>query len=225
MTDFCDRSIELQSDISDPYVLFCRAIFNERFLPKPEEKKKELDDLYHRMAKKAYELDSGNPEAVIMLSRSHMIKGERDKREELLKKALEINPNYALANFDLAMSFQFKSKFQDSLDSINKALELDPSDAARFQSMLPFCYIGLKDFEKAIEWCDTLIELFPDNFSRWGFKAASLAHLGRIEEGRAALDKYLENRNEIKTLADYEKVAPDSIKDLLLEGLKKLGLS
>ena len=154
-----------------------------------------------------------------------MIKGEREKREELLEKALDINPNYALANFDLAMSFQFKGEFQNSLDSINKALELDPSDAARFQSMLPFCYIGLGDFEKAIEWCDTLIELFPQNFSRWGFKAASLAHLERLEEGKSALTTYLENRPEIKTLSDYEKVAPDSIKETLLKGLEKLGLS
>ena len=225
VTDLCDKSIDLQSDISDPYVLYCRAIFNERFLPRTEDKRKELDDLYHKMAKKGYDLDSGNPEAVIMLSRSFMIKGDREKREELLKKALDINPNYALANFDLAMSFQFRGKFQESLDSINKALELDPSDAARFQSMLPFCYIGLRDFEKAIEWCNTLTELFPKNFSRWGFKAASLAHLDRIEEGKSALKIYLNNRTEIKTLSDYEKVAPDSIKDILLDGLKKLGLS
>ena len=225
VTALCDKSIALQSDLSDPYVLYCRAIFNERFLPRTQDKRKELDDLYHRMAKKAYDLDSGNPEAVIMLSRSFMIKGEREKREELLEKALDINPNYALANFDLAMSFQFKGEFQNSLDSINKALELDPSDAARFQSMLPFCYIGLGDFEKAIEWCDTLIELFPQNFSRWGFKAASLAHLERLEEGKSALTTYLENRPEIKTLSDYEKVAPDSIKETLLKGLEKLGLS
>ena len=57
-----------------------------------------------------------------------------------------------------------------------------------------------------------------------GFKASILGNLGRIDEAKLTLHKYLELRPEIKTLKDYESVAPTIIKDILMEGLEKAGL-
>ena len=41
------------------------------------------------------------------------------------------------------------------------------------------------------------------------------------------IKKYQENRPEIKTLADYQKVVPEvnqEVKDILMDGMKKAGL-
>ena len=51
-----------------------------------------------------------------------------------------------------------------------------------------------------------------------------LGHLERLDEAKEVLEKYTVLRPEIKTLNDYEKVAPTVIKEILLEGLKKAGL-
>jgi hypothetical protein len=59
------------------------------------------------------------------------------------------------------------------------------------------------------------------------FKAIVLAHEGKIEESQHWLKKYQENRPEIKTLADYQKVVPEvnqEVKDILMDGMKKAGL-
>ncbi len=45
-----------------------------------------------------------------------------------------------------------------------------------------------------------------------------------LESAKENLNSFLKERPEIKTLEDYEKVAPTIIKDTLLEGLKIAGL-
>ena len=57
-----------------------------------------------------------------------------------------------------------------------------------------------------------------------GWKSAVLALNDQIDDSKKFLKKFQEQRPEIKKLADYEKVAVDMIKDILLEGLKKAGL-
>ena len=46
----------------------------------------------------------------------------------------------------------------------------------------------------------------------------------KIESLKETLEQYLKLRPEVKTLNDYEKVAPTIIKEILLEGLEKAGL-
>ena len=55
-----------------------------------------------------------------------------------------------------------------------------------------------------------------------------LAHENKLDESKEWLKKYLDNRPEIKTLADYEKVVPElnqDVTDILLKGLKIAGLN
>ena len=56
-------------------------------------------------------------------------------------------------------------------------------------------------------------------------KASMLAHLGRMDEAKEILQIYLDLRPEIKSLSDYEKVAPTVIKEVLIDGLRKAGLT
>ena len=48
--------------------------------------------------------------------------------------------------------------------------------------------------------------------------------MGKIADGKEYHAKYKEERPEIKSLSDYEKVAPLIIIDVLLQGLKAVGL-
>ena len=100
-----------------------------------------------------------------------------------------------------------------------KGLELNPYQQRYYPPIL--CCIGLKEYEEAIEYCNKSLEVDPDFTGVYGWKASMLGHLNKLEEAQEVLKKYLELRPEIKTLKDYEKVAPTVIKEILLEGLKK----
>ena len=142
---------------------------------------------------------------------------------ELAEKALEINPNHPRTNFHYGQALSNFGRFEETLEYVNKAIELDPLSKRNYEGFFVLLYIALKDWENALYWCDTLFERDPH--SRFiGWKAAILGSMGKIADGKEYLAKYKEERPEIQSLSDYEKVAPLIIKDVLLQGLKAVGL-
>ena len=65
----------------------------------------------------------------------------------------------------------------------------------------------------------------PKFTGAYGWKSSMLGHLERLDEAKAILSEYLKLRPEIKNINDYEKVAPTVIKEILIEGLIKAGMS
>jgi len=171
---------------------------------------------------KSYQLDPENPEALIALSRSYNLNKDFKNRIEFMKKALDINPNHADANYEYGLSLTTNKKFGEAKNYVLKGLELNPYQQRYYPPIL--CCVGLEEFEEAIEFCNKSIEVDPDFTGAYGWKASMLGHLERLDEAKEVLEKYIELRSEIKTLTDYEKVAPTVIKEILLEGLKKAGL-
>ena len=143
-------------------------------------------------------------------------------RIEFMKKALEINPNHADANYEYGLSLTTNKDFEDAKNYVLKGLELNPYQQRYYPPIL--CCIGLEEYEEAIEYCNKSLEVDPDFTGAYGWKASMLGNLNKLEQAQEVLKKYLELRPEIKTLKDYEKVAPTVIKEILLEGLKKAGL-
>ena len=84
--------------------------------------------------------------------------------------------------------------------------------------------MGLEEYEEAINYCNKSIEVDPNFTNAHGWKASMLAHLGRIDEAKQVLNIYTDLRPEIKSLSDYEKVAPSVIKEILIAGLRKAEL-
>ena len=70
-----------------------------------------------------------------------------------------------------------------------------------------------KDWDEAILSIDR--NLRDQEHSRYyGFNMAVLAHQGKIDEAKVCLDKYLEDRAEVKNSEDYAGVAPELMKIL-----------
>ena len=92
--------------------------------------------------------------------------------------------------------------------------------------MLLFCYLGKNDWLSANQSVDRSMRE-NDHSRYYAFKAVVLAHEGKIEASKEWLKKYQENRPEIKTIEDYEKVVPgpsQEVTDILLDGMRKAGL-
>ena len=112
---------------------------------------------------------------------------------------------------------------EEALSYVNKAIELDPQSKRNYEGFFPLLYIALKDWENAITWLNTAHERSPHS-RYFGWKAAVYGKMNDLDSAKENLSSFIKERPEIKTLEDYEKVAPTIIKDTLLEGLKIAGL-
>mgnify|MGYP001362653397 CR=1 FL=1 len=225
--EHCYKSIELDPKISDTYVLLCYSGYGEIFNHEKQDKRSENEAIYHQNAQRAYDLDPDNPDAIIVLSRSFNLKKEYDKRLSLMEKAVKINPNHAAANYDYGLALTNIKDFEKAKEHALKALELTPSgpDRERYlQGGLWLIHIGLKDFDEAIKSMEYMLEKNPGFTGAYGFMASLHALKGNIDIAKGHLAKYQELRPKVKTLKDYEKVAPTIVKEIIMEGLEKAGM-
>jgi adenylate cyclase len=85
---------------------------------------------------------------------------------------------------------------------------------------------GTGDYESAARWAKKTIEVTPESPAAWRYLAASLAHLGRIEEARAAKDEILRimpNESLRLVRAALPSANPDRI-ERFIDGLRKAGV-
>jgi len=219
----CKGAIELDNDFCDAYVLVCRSLFGKVFSSEYADKRAENEALYHQMANKAFDIDPNNPEAVIALSRSYNIKRDYDKRVELAERALELNPNHPACNHDYGLAITNLGRFEDALDHVFKAMKMDPARQRQYDFILPLIYMAMDDSENALKYTKEHNNFRPH--SRYeGYLAAIYAHSGDLDMAKTHLATFLEQRPEVKTLADYEKVVPTICKDFVMGGLAKAGL-
>ena len=222
--DMCEKSISMQSDLSDPYVLACKAILNNIYNLDKATDRPQNEAKYHKYCQKAYDLDNNNPEAVVALSRSYNLKRDYEKRLELAEKALELNPHHSGALFDYALAITSFGRFEEAMKCIERSIELNPVEKKSIDYMVVMTLIGLKQFDKTIELIDEMARDGRGVVGQIGFKVACLAHLGELDKAKNLLVEYLAQRPQVKNLNDYAKVAPTIIKDILMEGMRKSGL-
>ena len=101
---------------------------------------------------------------------------------------------------------------------------IDP-DLDKFFATLYFANLGLGKYEEALQAIEKALQYHPDQGHLLGFRAAVLGHLNSGSESKAALDRYLELRPNLKTQDDYRRIfVPKSmLADPIIEGLIKAG--
>lgn len=221
--DFCDKAIELDPEFCDPFVLKCRVLVGRIFSHEYRDERTQNEKDFHHYSQKAYELDGSNPEALVMYSRSFNIKRDLVMRNEYAKKALEANPSHPDTNYDYGLSLCNDKKFEEALTYINKAIEMDPANKDRFEGFLPLLFMAMRDLENSLKWLLLMNE--QSAHSRYlGWLACTYAHRDEMENAEEHLEKFLQERPEIKTLSDYRSVAPAIAEDFIIEGLRKAGM-
>jgi tetratricopeptide (TPR) repeat protein len=82
---------------------------------------------------------------------------------------------------------------------------LDP-ELHLFYTGLCFSNIGQNKFEKALEACEKAMNLVKNRGRLYGFKAAILGYLDRLDEAEIELNNYLEARPNLKNKDDFRKL-------------------
>jgi adenylate cyclase len=175
-------------------------------------------------ARRGVALDPVNSNARVALAQAYIWPDKRDLALAEARKALELNPNNAWALTVYGTLLDSTGDFAGGKQSIEKALELNPRDPRNHISLtlLARAYLNARLYESAVEWAQRALEHLPGHANANYVMAASLGHLGRLEESRAALAAceqvqpgFLEKRKTWKPYSDPIN------NDHILEGIRK----
>jgi len=221
-----ERAISLDENLAEAHIVLSNSLMDRVFEPSLNSERKENERRLFEHCDKAYTLDPENPDAIMAKGIQCYLKKDLERFLELIQKALDVNPNHPRSLQMYSMSLMRQSKFDEAIDCVKKAIEIDPVGRMEWESWLIFCYISKKDLDNALNSINRTMQDAPHN-RLFGFKAAVLALKGEIDESKEWLQKYLTERPEVKTIADYRKVAPEmseSLTNNLVEGMKLAGL-
>ena len=221
-----ENAIELDPTLSDSHAYLAilgASHLVQRISKDPE---KTLDEmLFH--GRKAEALNPENPLALLGISVAHFFRGIYPTALDHAQRAVQFNPSFAMSHLWLGLAEVHSGEYQQGESSILKAFELSPADQdlMHFHGVLYFACLGQEKYEEALEAIDKALLRHPDVGHHLGFRAAVLGHLECGPEAKAALDRYLTLRPNLKVRDDYRRIfVPNSaLVDPIIEGLVKAG--
>jgi len=183
------------------------------------------------IGRRAVDQDPNDAEAHLALARASFAAGQLDAAAAACRSAVELNPNLASAEGFLAHVLSHRGDrgdYDEALLHVEKAARQSPHDPIMCRWNLPRMSVafGRGDYEDAVEWAQKTIDVSPQDAAPWRFLAASLAHLGRIEEAREAKDQLLGilPRDNLRLIrAVVPSVNTDRMKRYI-DGLRKAGV-
>jgi class 3 adenylate cyclase/TolB-like protein len=180
---------------------------------------------------KAIALDPKNADALYGLGFLYTIAGDAPKSQGLMRQVIEINRNHAPAYFFYGQNLVRLGQPRDAIPWIERAFALSPRDPLRsvFYSAIARARIAAGEDTLAVEAARQGIAANRDHAHNHAVLTAALAHLGRMDEAKAALAEFLRVQPGI-TVARYRRNVtsnePVAVKTYarLMAGLAKAGL-
>jgi len=178
-------------------------------------------------AQRAVDLDQNNAGAHLAFALISFYMNQLDAAVTACQRALELNPNLAAAEGWLAVVMSWRGDYEEAIVHAERSSRLSPRDNYSMWSLAQTtANFGAGNYQQSAEWAKKVIEATPEFPIPWRYLAASLAHLGRLEEASAAKDQLLRimpNDNLRLVRAALPSANPDRI-NRFAEGLRKAGL-
>ena len=220
-----ENAIEVDPTLSDSHAYLAilgASHLVQRISKDPE---KTLDEmLFH--GRKAEALNPENPLAQLGIGITYFFRGIHPTALDHAQRAVQFNPSFAMSHLWLGLAEVHSGEYQQGESSILKAFELSPADPdlMYFLGCLYFACLGQGRYEEALVAIDKALRQHKAGLML-GFRAAVLGHLERGQEAKAALDRYLTLRPNLKVRDDYRRIfVPNSaLADPIIEGLVKAG--
>ncbi|KAA3606968.1 MAG: tetratricopeptide repeat protein [Calditrichaeota bacterium] len=162
--------------------------------------------------KKAFELNSQNPEVTYNLANVYRSLGDNANAQKWFKKTLEINPNFAQANLGLGILDYRKGNFAEAEKFYRKALGKN-SEIPKLHFRLGQTLLKQEKIPEAIAEITKEIELFPETLEAYNLLGKAYIKAGEIRGADRAFKLFkklqpLQDRLNLFTLA--LKVSPNN---------------
>ena len=182
-----------------------------------------------RLARRAIEIDRAVPETLWLAGYVLGFYGTtREEGIDHIDHALRINPNSAQALVFSGWLRVYSGDAETAKAHFEKANRLSPLDLSAYRTFagLAFACFFLGEFDEAISWSSKALHQNPTFTPTHRILAASLGHVGRIEEARTIVEQ-LQALVPGLTISRYKKetrVYHPVYFEILIDGLRKAGL-
>jgi len=175
---------------------------------------------------RAFELDDSLGQVYFSQGSLDLAEGRYQESVEVMKRGIEVAPSYADGIANLAFSLVNWGHHAEGLEAINNAKKFNPRFTQVYLYVESLALFHLQRFEDAIPLLQTAIERNPAFDRLQLLLAATLAHLGKLEEAEWALQEALFVRPDL-SLSDERSdsiLARDEDIERYVKGLKIAGL-
>jgi tetratricopeptide (TPR) repeat protein len=183
--------------------------------------------LGYDVAQRAVGLDENNAGAHLALAVIKFYLNDLDAAVAACRRALDLNPNLAAAEGWLAIVLSWRGDYEEATVHAERSFRLSPRDNHSMWSLAQTtANFGARNYEKSVEWARKVIAATPEFPIPWRYLVASLAHLGRLEEARAAkgqLLRIMPNESLRLVYAALPSANADRLQRFA-EGLRKAGI-
>ena len=179
-------------------------------------------------ARHAVGLDPHSARAHIALGVALLVREEHDEAVAEVDQAMDILPGSSEALVWSGLVHAFAGPQDLAIERIRESIRLNPRDPqiyGRYQA-LATAYFGAGYVEDAVEAANRVIQLLPELFVPYTIKAASLAHLGLIDQAAEAIAMVIavQPRFSLEHARNWFRYRDAAHKERLVEGLRIAGL-
>lgn len=182
-----------------------------------------------KAARRALRCDDRDAISYFALGRILMMQGDHGGSIAALRKSIELNPSFAQAYHGLGFALSLAGELEEADRTTQKAVDMSPRDPMlwAFTIVHGLNLLLMKNYEGALDWAQRTLQI-PSETGYWAHavKAAALAQLGRVEEGRQSLASALAAKPDLSIAYLHTNLPtrePDGLKPYL-DGLQACGL-
>ncbi len=220
-----ERAIAIQPDYSDAHTGLSTT-YHLDILLHLEKDRMATANLALEAARNAVEFDESSSTAHHALSTAYQWLDRQDDAVREAEIAVALNPNDASGLHALGNKSDLAGD-REGIPRMEKAQKLNPQDAQMYTHLtfLARAYLNAGAYDEALDRARKGIERNPDHPNTYYIMAIALGHLGREDEGRAALatcDKL--HPGFVESRKDWRPYVDPASNDALQEGLRGLGV-
>jgi adenylate cyclase len=218
-----ERAIELDPGYSEAYAGIAESHTLDIVIQCTSDRARSLAQALGA-ARRAVALDGASADAHHALSTVYMLSNQLDLALAEGRLAVELNPSNAYSLHALGNKSDLAGD-PEGISRMVQAQRLNPNDAqlSTHLTFLARAYVNVREYAKAVERARLAIERRPDYAPAHFILAVALAHLGRLEEGRTALDECDRmHPGMVASRNDWQPYVDESSNVHLREGLEKL---
>jgi adenylate cyclase len=184
------RAIQLDPHYSDAWAALADAL--GRQIVGNWKTVAELAPEAQQAALRAVKLDPENGEALGAAAWAlAVLGGPLDQAVDFARRAVVVHPNSAGVRAHCGWALVFSGELEEALASLEAGRRMDPL-GPRFhitQNAMAAAYFFQRNFQKALELSRGVLARVPTHHVSLRFAAASLVHLGQLDEARATIQQ------------------------------------